>query len=117
MGLLALILHGAPTLAQTPPPVTVIGASYTLPWNPNTETDLAGYQAWVTKGSVAKPAVTLTKTATAHPTSTTCAALGVTTDGPKRFNVLASDQAGNQSPPAFVDTVRDTTAPAQPSSR
>lgn len=97
--------------AQT---VQYIGQTCTFSWTANTETDLAGYRAWVAEGATSKPPVTLNKTATSHPTSTTCAALGVTTDGAKRFNVVAFDQAGNASDPAFLDVVRDTVKPAPP---
>jgi hypothetical protein len=97
--------------AQTPP---YIGATCTFSWNANTESDLAGYRAWAVRGSTALPIVTLSKTSTSHPTSTTCAALGVTADGSYRFNVVAFDLAGNASSPAFIDAVRDTVAPASP---
>lgn len=108
LAVLALPLSGE---AQT---VQYIGSACTFSWTANTETDLAGYRAWVTEGAMQKPPVTLNKTATSHPTSTSCAALGVTTDGQKRFNVVAFDQAGNASNPAFLDAVRDTVAPVTP---
>lgn len=97
--------------AQT---VQYIGPTCTFSWTANTESDLAGYRAWVAEGATSKPPVTLNKTATSHPTSTTCAALGVTTDGQKRFNVVAFDTAGNASAPAFLDAVRDTVSPSSP---
>lgn len=108
---LGLALLPGVAVAQT---IQYIGSTCTFSWIANTETDLAGYRAWVTEGATQKPPVTLNKTATNHPTSTTCAALGVTTDGPKRFNVVAFDQAGNASSPAFLDAVRDTVAPVTP---
>lgn len=100
-----------PAEAQT---VQYIGSTCTFSWNANTETDLAGYRAWAVRGSTALPIVTIAKTSTSHPTSTTCAALGVTVDGSYRFNVIAFDLAGNASNPAFLDAVRDSVAPVSP---
>lgn len=109
---LVLTLWG-PLLAEAQT-VQYIGPTCTFSWTANTESDLAGYRAWVAEGATSKPPVTLNKTATSHPTSTTCAALGVTTDGQKRFNVVAFDQAGNASSPSFLDAVRDTVSPTSP---
>lgn len=97
--------------AQTTP---YIGPTCTFLWHANSETDLAGYRAFAVQGSVAMPIVTIPKTATSHPTSTTCAALGVTTDGAWTFNVLAFDFAGNASNPATIQATRDTAAPTSP---
>jgi hypothetical protein len=100
-----------PVEAQTP---TYIGSTCTFIWDPNTESDLAGYRAWAVRGSTVLPPVTLTKTATSHPTSISCAELGVTEDGAYRFHVIAFDLAGNESIPATVEAVRDTVAPVSP---
>ena len=108
---LGLMIAVPPAEAQT---VQYIGPTCTFAWDANTETDLAGYRAWAVRGSTALPMVTIAKTATSHPTSTTCAALGVTVDGSYRFNVVAFDLAGNASNPAFLDAVRDTVTPASP---
>jgi len=97
--------------AQTLP---FIGPACIFAWSPNTESDLAGYRAFAVQGATQGPVVTLPKTATSHPTSTTCAALGITADGAYRFNVLAFDIAGNASAPAFIDATRDTAAPSTP---
>lgn len=115
----ALCIVGGPAAAQTtpaPPAAPIfIGKTCTFSWSPNSETDLAGYRAWVSEGTVTKPTVTIQKTEASHPTSVPCSALGVTTDGLKRFHVVAFDSAGNVSLPAFIEVTRDTTAPKQPS--
>ena len=116
LGLMATI--GVPQQAEAQTSPQYINSTCTFSWDPNTETDLAGYRAWVERqGSTgpALPIVTLTKTATSHPTSTTCAALGVTADGAYRFSVLAFDLAGNPSVPTSIIAVRDSTGPASPS--
>lgn len=100
-----------PAEAQAAP--QYIGSACTFAWDANTEPDLAGYRAWAVRGSTALPMVTIPKAATS-PTSTTCAALGVSVDGSYRFNVVAVDLAGNASNPSFLDAVRDTVAPASP---
>jgi hypothetical protein len=97
--------------AQTP---HYIGPTCTLAWNANPETDLAGYRAFAVQGATQGPVVTIPKTSTSHPTSTTCAALGVAQDGLWTFNVLAFDLAGNVSHPATIQGTRDTLAPAMP---
>lgn len=112
---LSVILTTSPAEAQTAP--EYIRDACTFTWNPNSESDLAGYRAWVERqGGTGPtlPTVTITKTATSHPTSTTCAELGVTSDGTYRFNVLAFDLAGNPSVPTAVIAVRDTVGPASP---
>lgn len=105
---LVLVLSGWSVVeAQTTP---YIGASCILSWDKNTEPDIAGYRAFAVNGATQGPTVTIT-----HPqTSTTCSALGVTTDGTWTFTVLAVDQAGNVSAPATLQAIRDTVAPAAP---
>lgn len=97
--------------AQTAP---YIGPTCTFAWDANSEPDLAGYRAFAVQGSTQHPIVTIQKTATSHPTSTTCTELGVTTDGLWTFNVLAFDLAGNASNPATIQATRDTVAPTSP---
>lgn len=115
--LLALCVLGAvagmglPAEAQT---VNYIGSACVFSWSPNAEPDLAGYRAWAAQGATMKPVVTIPKTSTSHPTSTTCPALGVTTDGQYTFNVVAFDLAGNASNPSVITATRDTIAPASP---
>lgn len=89
---------------------TSFSGTCTFLWNANTESDLAGYRAWVSKGGVQKPVVNV-------PVSTapkvTCQALGVDSDGTWDFNVLAYDnaQTANLSSVSSIQATRDTVAP------
>lgn len=107
----AVVGMGLPAEAQT---VQYIGPTCTFSWSPNAEPDLAGYRAWAVQGANQRPVVTIPKTSTSHPTSTTCAALGVNADGVWTFNVLAFDLAGNASSPTTLQATRDTIAPTSP---
>lgn len=115
---LCLSLLMLPRLAEAQTAPVFIGETCTFQWDANTETDLAGYRAWAVRQGTptvpALPIVTINKTATSHPTSTTCAALGITADGTYQFNVLAFDLAGNSSPTTSVLGTRDGVGPAAP---
>ncbi|MDO8357279.1 MAG: hypothetical protein Q7U76_12890 [Nitrospirota bacterium] len=110
----AMVLLAFAGLAEAQTAPTYIGANCQLAWLPNSEPDLAGYRAFAVQSSTTLPMVTIPKTATSHPTSTTCAALGIVADGAYRLNVLAYDLAGNASNPAYIDGVKDTLAPISP---
>ncbi len=85
-------------------------------WNANTESDLAGYRAWVDKGGVQNPVVNVPVGTTPN---VSCAALGIlstlpaSADGAYNFNVVAYDNAGtaNVSTVATIAATRDTVAP------
>lgn len=111
VALAAVAVFTPPAEAQT---VQYIGPTCTLSWDPNSESDLAGYRAFAVQGANQRTVVTIPKTATSHPTSTTCAALGVNADGLWTFSVLAFDLAGNASSPTTIQATRDTSAPVSP---
>lgn len=103
-----------------------MGAVYTLPaqagictlsWGANTETDLAGYQAYQT---VAGVAYGTTPAWIGNVTSVTCEQLGVTADGQIHYFVVkAYDTAGNVSGPSNEVSIAiplpvTTSTPTQP---
>lgn len=108
---LLLALNARPAEAQS---IQYVGPTCTISWTPNAESDLAGYRAFAVRGATQNPVLTIPKTATSHVTNTTCAAVGITTDGAWTFNLVAFDLAGNASAPAVVNVTRDTVAPATP---
>ena len=93
--------------AQTPP--VFVQQACTVTWNANTEPDLAGYRIFAVKGAVSNPIVTVP---VGPAPQTTCAALGVTTDGQWTLNLIAFDTANNASqPPTVASFTNDTVSP------
>lgn len=75
---------------------TTVAGSAGLTWNPNNETDLAGYKIYkaTSSGAYGAPVTTLPKTTTSYTVT------GLQTGTTYFFAITAYDNAGNESPPS-----------------
>lgn len=80
----------------------------TATWTANSEVDLAGYRIFAVKGATSNPMVTVP---VGPAPQSTCAAMGVTTDGDWTMNLVAFDTANNASVATVRSFTRDTVAP------
>jgi hypothetical protein len=115
MGLLALLTLLLATASHAQ--AVTVGPNCTVVWTANVEPDLATYRVYGTLTSTAVPPVQIAKSIDVPKptTSTTCAALGLTTGGNLSVQVDAVDALGNRSPKSIaVVAVQDVSPPAQP---
>jgi hypothetical protein len=104
------------TVSASAQAVTV-GGNCTISWTASTATDLVSYRVYGSLASTATPPVVVARTLDVlkPATSTTCAALGLTSGGTLSVQLDAVDALGNRSPRTVaVTATQDVSPPDQP---
>lgn len=113
----ALLLFGTVMTVPSYAQAVTVGPNCNIVWTANAEADLATYRVYGALTNTAVPPVTLSKTIDIPKptTTTTCAALGLSTGGSLSVQVDAVDALGNRSLKSVaVVAIQDVSPPAQP---